>query len=290
MRATILSNLHRLVLFCLLLTANGHLIFQRSETAAEVTIKNNNFGEKKTSSSASGQDIYNVNGNGAMKSEIVVAMPDNLEVLKLGDQVTFPLPNWVQIIGVVTHRYDHPTQRSWTVIGNLTGTSHGTFTLGCCWMGESVSCVGNVRPLLNSSQYELRRRASFSNLSEDEDREADNVHVMRLVDTNEYEDHDGTGLAVREEVRSKMLNDPEWTHSHPTVEHHSGHPNFQPSDFEVNFPPAPVGGGVSLSATVDSNDIIDILVVYTPTARRWAGGVGAMELLISMAIDESNHI
>jgi hypothetical protein len=308
-----------LACFVFLHSGDGHLNFQRSEIAKNVAEKRKSSPTSSSKSSnvqSPARDNYS-NGNGA--NSIFVSMPETLEVLKIGDQVTFPLPDWIQITGVVTQRYDHPAQKSWTVIGALSGTSHGTFTLGCSSSEGSTSCVGNVRPMLNSSQYELRR------LSEDltttataaadaaasgvggEDESASTslpVHVMSLINTNQYEDHDGTGLAVREEVHSLMLKELRESNAH-----HNHNPNPLESEPEASesyrSPPddhsaasaagaagarSIAGRGITLTAQTDTNDILDILVVYTPTARQWAGGVNAMELLITMAMDESNQI
>jgi hypothetical protein len=88
---------------------------------------------------------------------------------------------------------------------------------------------------------------------------ADGIHTVSLVDLRKYE-------ALTEQQ----------------------HEHIQSLDTGLLPSPAALDG--RMEAAVDSNDILDVMVVYTKAAEDWAGGELNMLNLVNLAFDESNEI
>jgi peptidyl-Asp metalloendopeptidase len=64
---------------------------------------------------------------------------------------------------------------------------------------------------------------------------------------------------------------------------------IDPAAFPPEAPPIPVDTPSTLAPVAgDDGSIVDVMVVYTPTARQAAGGTNAMNALIALAVSESN--
>jgi hypothetical protein len=189
-------------------------------------------------------------------SSMHVASPRELPVGLVGEKIFFGVPDSSdEIVCVVSQSYHHPDRNGLSVHGFINGNAEeGTFSLSCGLFGEvlkSPKCVGNIRPSFKkSSQYELRLTH-------------EGRHTLSHVDTTRYQDsHESKydGLVIPKDTINELIS-------------------------EASFPNADPHRRLA-----DTNDIIDLMVVYTSDAAAWAGGESTMPLLIDLCVDEANAI
>ena len=210
--------------------------------------------------------------------QTVVDMPVSLPTGTVGETIVFGVPSSKNILGVVTKSNQQPSYSAMSLSGNL--VAGGTFAVTCGMVevrgtsSSAVSCIGNIRPAyMKDYQYELRS-------------DAHNVHHMKMVDLTKYKIRDENDLEVVRKLgkhRGRRMNQ----RKDKKRASNSIHINNSTMDDVVLSSRRKLHRKRRL---VDSNDILDVMVVYTADAVSWSGSNSSMELLILLAMDEANEI
>jgi hypothetical protein len=199
---------------------------------------------------------------------------------KLHEEIIFDVPMRADPLTLRVDRvYEHPATRSSTVCGHIIDTSAtssggnaGTFTLACqapvavpAGSAASLDCVANLRPTNSGHvQYELRPDVE--------------TKAHRLAAVNTMEVYEPKVLESHKARRLLNANRP-FIHS-PSSQIDADAPQQQPEQQQMSR---------SLLST-DTNDIMDLFVVWTPEAEAVAGGANAMDLYMQFVVDEANYV
>ena len=206
-----------------------------------------------------------------------ITMPQRLP--QLHEEILFDVPNQADPLTLRVDRvYEHPVTRSSTVCGHIltvdtasrSSKPGGTFTLTCqaplpseTPTPPSLSCIANLRPSNAANvQYELRPDALTK------------THTLKAVARNEvYEPRVQAGDEAVHRLRHTGRQAPIGDSVKDTV---------TPADLS--------SGSVSRRLATDTNDILDLFVLWTPEAEVVAGSANAMGLYMDLVVDEANYI
>lgn len=193
-----------------------------------------------------------------------VSLPSRLPTLD--DDVLFSVPFTEDpLLLRATRSFDHPENHGRTLCGVIvdpeTKTRVGVFTMSCQMSkDDSLKCLANVRPDgSGGNQYELRHDP------------ASNAHQVKVVNSIEtYED-----MVVRGDFRSDSMTRDRLAKDKSMAKHDND---------------ASSVGEMPRRRLKDTNDILDIFIVWTPEAEAVVGGGDAMSLYMDFVVDEANHI
>lgn len=187
-----------------------------------------------------------------------VSMPKFLPASMLGDVISMEPPVAGDVLQcIITDVHEHPAGPSLTMRGTLSSLENpaGNCLITCGLLENSiVSCIGNVRPsYLSGAQYELR---SILNST---------FHELKEVPYRLYEDDPDEEISIRSTIGAR-----------------SSSSNIALGDITAN--------AAKKRRLTDTNEILDVMVVYTPDTLKAIGSSDSVKLLTIMAIDEANMI
>lgn len=194
-----------------------------------------------------------------------VLIPKSIETASIGEEIEFLLPDGEPVVTCAIYKiYDHPNYSMKSFHGIIRGLieSEGSCALSCRRgrnATHTVVCVGNLRPSsLVSSQYEIRPSES----------QEGTIHTLTKVPLEKYVE----AVDQPHSDRRLILND-----------------QFR-EDLSMHYGPNGPSAQLSRRLTPDDNDIMDLMIVYTPSAENQLGSDEAITLYIAHAIDEANEI
>lgn len=191
-------------------------------------------------------------GRGSSSSMHVVS-PKDIPVGFVGEKIFFGVPDSNdEIVCIVSQIYHHPDRNGLSVHGFINGNAEeGTFSLSCGLFGKDFDSPKCVGNIRPVSKSFSQYELRFSH---------DGQHTLSRVDTSRYQDSKEDkydGLVVPKETINNFISE---------------------------------ATSRNERRLVDTNDIIDLMVVYLPDAAAWAGGESTMPLLIDLCVDEANAI
>lgn len=243
--------------------------------------------QRQATNPANNENANVIHDASSARSRRVITMPRRLP--KIDEDILFDVQYQPDpLVLHVDRLYEHPSTRSSTVCGHIVSTfsntskSGGTFTLTCQTSTPSdsgdtslstLSCLANIRPSNYASiQYELRQ----DTLTKE--------HVLKRIDRNEvYEprvlagDHAVHQLHAERATRLAKESPPSYSANADTDTYTAD----KVTDSSTS---------VSRRLAADSNDILDLFVVWTPEAESVAGSANAMSLYMDLVVDEANYV